>query len=146
MFIYFVYGTYPCSLILLNNSFNDSLNGFSFKLENGVKQVSTDGGSTWENFNKALSTLGQGEPRYSTLTRTLSFTANQDYNNAVLFVTGAGITISSYTTSGNGTIEQLPNNIFDLSLFGFNLKNIKKDDTITITSSTDARFNYIIWY
>lgn len=131
---------------MVNNSFNDSLNGFSFKLENGVKQVSTDGGSTWENFNKALSTLGQGEPRYSTLTRTLSFTANQDYNYAVLFVTGAGITISSYITSGNGTIEQLPNNIYDLLLFGFNLKNIKKGDRITITSSTDARFNYIIWY
>ena len=108
--------------------------------------MSTDGGSTWENFNKALSTLGQGEPRYSTLTRTLSFTANQDYNYAVLLVTGAGITISSYTTSGNGTIEQLPNNIDNLLLFGFNLKNIKKGDTITITSSTDARFNYIIWY
>ena len=130
----------------LNNSFQDSLGGFKFKTANGEKQVSTDGGSTWENFNKALSTLGQGEFLYATLTRTLSFTANQDYNNAVLFITGATITISSYTTSGNGTIEQLPNNISELFLFGLNLKNIKKGDTITITSSTDARFNYIIWY
>lgn len=93
-----------------------------------------------------MSTLGQGEALYSTLTRTLSFTANQDYNNAVLFITGSGITISSYITSGNGTIEQLPNNIYDLLLFGFNLKNIKKGDTVTVTSSTNARFNYIIWY
>lgn len=47
MFIYFVYGKYPCSLILLNNS----LGGFSFKTTSGKKQVSTDGGKTWSNFS-----------------------------------------------------------------------------------------------
>lgn len=125
---------------------NDSLGGFSFKTVDGEKQVSTDGGNTWENFSQALSTLGQGENLYGILTYSLNITAQKDYNNAVLLVSGASITISSYTASGNGTIEQLPNNIDNILLFGFNLKNIKKDDTIRINSSTQARFNYIIWY
>lgn len=112
----------------------------------GNKQVSTDGGNTWENFSKALSAFGQGEYLYGTLTYSLKITADKDYNNAFLVVKGAGITISAITITGNGTIIELPHGInSDIMLFGFTLNNIKQGDTITITSSTAARFDYIIW-
>ena len=39
-----------------NSNLNDSLNGFSFrKNSDGTKEVSTDGGNTWENFNSGIS-------------------------------------------------------------------------------------------
>jgi hypothetical protein len=36
---------------------NKSLGGFSFKVENGKKQVSTDGGNTWSNFSGGVDLL-----------------------------------------------------------------------------------------
>ena len=125
---------------------NSSLGGFQFQTVNGKKQVSTNGGSTWENFSKALSAFGQGAFLYGTLTNTLKITANQNYDDAFLVISGASITVSKISTSGSGTVTELPHNVSGLQLFGFYLKNIKQGDTITITSSTQARFNYAIWY
>lgn len=43
--------------VQLFNHLTDSLGGFSFKTADGKKQVSTDGGSTWENFSSGAELL-----------------------------------------------------------------------------------------
>lgn len=125
---------------------NSDLGGFRFRKTDGKKQVSIDGGSSWENFNRALSAFGQGEFLYSSLTNSLTLIAKQDYDIAFMAVSGATITISKITTSGGGIVTELSHSLNDLQLFGFLLQKIKEGDTVTLTSSTQARFNYAIWY
>lgn len=125
---------------------NDSLNGFSFQVLDGEKQVSTDGGVTWENFTKALSSYGQGKNNYSTPSSTLTITAAQDYDNAILVITGGSVTVTSITTSGSGECTLLPSGQPGL-INCVNLEKIKSGDTITVKSGNSAtRWQYGIWY
>ena len=124
---------------------NSSLNGFKFRSENNKPQYSFNNGE-WENFTKALSTFGQGENKYGILTTSLVVTANQDYELAIMVISGATINLSSCSTSGSGSIKQITHNVSNLQIFPFILKNIKQGDMITILSSTQARFNYLMLY
>lgn len=102
------------------------------------------GADTVLNFSNGFSSFGQGEYKYGTLTTSLKVTANKDYNNAIMIISGASIDISSYSTSGNGYIKLIEQNVSNLQIFAFTLRNVNQGDTITILSKTQARFNYSI--
>lgn len=57
---------------------NNSLGGFSFKTTSGKKQVSTDGGSTWENFSSGAELLWDNPAPSSSFT---SKTVSIDLSN-----------------------------------------------------------------
>lgn len=102
------------------------------------------GADTVLNFSNGFSSFGQGEYKYGTLTTSLIVTANQDYDRALMIVSGANINMSSCSTSGSGNINLIEQNVPNLQIFAFTLENIKHGDAITILSKTQARFNYSI--
>lgn len=102
------------------------------------------GADTVLNFSNGFSSFGQGEYKYGTLTTSLIVTSNQDYDRALMIVSGAAINISSCSTSGSGNINLIEQNVPNLQIFAFTLENIKHGDAITILSKTQARFNYSI--
>lgn len=61
---------------------NDQLNTFSFRVEDGVKQVSTDKGETWENFSKGAEydLLWENSAPNTSFTGQV-VTLNEDLNN-----------------------------------------------------------------
>lgn len=72
---------------------------------------------------------------------TYTFTAEQDYNYALLLFLNGGATITSMTTSGNGTLEII-DEYNDPHLI--NIRNVSLGDTITINSHASGRNRGII--
>lgn len=103
------------------NELNDSLNNFSFRVDNGKKQVSTNGGTTWENFNKGVELLWTNPTPTSALS-SLNIPLNlEDYIGIIV------VTYYSTTNRTTNTIQFLPKGVGKLANNLYGLTNGGKD-------------------
>lgn len=140
------YGEYSADAKTVGEEFakvSDSLGGFEFKVENGKKQVSTDGGSTWENFSSGAELLWTNSaPTSNFSAQTISLDLSS-YDHVIVYVRS-----KSNLTNDNMQVFPKDNTTYKMASFyeGYNAPYLRditvSNNGVVFGSCTNANSTF----